>query len=297
MHFSHTHKLWQRPWGLSEGVCILGALLCVGVLLQQLLPPLAIQFPTTAFVAFLLLACCIGVCIVAHDRVGVAFLYSSVALQTAALGFAATLALLSFMGIPPTQHYSFVLCYLYLLVVLLFHSTDAAMHIKTRWAFFCLHATVAIMLLFFAAAFRSEQTLRVRLQPQHTTNTLQTQTDPIPLPFTITLTRFDIDSHSGQYTSHLRITSLGEEEEVLLQVNKPYRFEDWTLTQMGYAPSASGYDSIVEFQYAPMQLPLRFALRAALVVALGIACSACRKQFLRRKKAKQHPYSEKILIS
>ena len=272
MHFSHTHKLWQRPWGLSEGVCILGALLCVGVLLQQLLLPLAIQFPTTAFAAFLLLACCIGVCIVAHDRVGVVFLCSSVALQTAVLGFAVTLAVLSFMGISPTQHYSFVLCYLYLLVVLLFHSTDAA-------------------------AFHSEQTLRVRLQPQHTTNTLQTQTDPIPLPFTITLTRFDIDSHSGQYTSHLRIASLGEEEEVLLQVNKPYRFEDWTLTQMGYAPSASGYDSIVEFQYAPMQLPLRFALRAALVVALGIACSACRKQFLRRKKAKQHPYPDKILIS
>ncbi|MBN1308223.1 MAG: cytochrome c biogenesis protein ResB [Chitinispirillaceae bacterium] len=101
---------------------------------------------------------------------------------------------------------------------------------------------------------------------------LSLQPSALPLPLRITLTRFTVDWHPGtskakSFRSRLRILGKNIDREIVIEMNRPFRYRSFTFYQMGYGGGEGHYSSTL----AIVKNPLRYLpYVASLIIVIGL---------------------------
>ncbi|MBN1578314.1 MAG: cytochrome c biogenesis protein ResB [Chitinispirillaceae bacterium] len=94
----------------------------------------------------------------------------------------------------------------------------------------------------------------------------------LPLPVRITLSRFTAEWHPGtskarSFQSRLRMLGKNIDREIVIEMNRPFRYRSFTFYQMGYAGQEGNYSSTL----AIVKNPLRYLpYIASLIIVTGL---------------------------
>lgn len=106
----------------------------------------------------------------------------------------------------------------------------------------------------------------------HDTIMLSLEPEPMPLPFKVTLLKFSAAWHPGtdkakSFESRLRVLGKNVDREVVVEMNRPFRYKSYTFYQMGYSEQDGGYTTTL----AVVKNPLRYMpYIASLIIVAGL---------------------------